>query len=135
MKTLWKCPKEVRAICAPLLKKHLHLIPSWCHELRFEFASESNGSVIARAYCQPEYRAATIEIHPNFLLEAEAERVDAFMHELIHLQLAPMVHCTRSIISAIVEEGTPLFDLSWEQQRTSMEGVVEDLRRAFESRG
>lgn len=133
MKLVWNCKPDVKRTFEPLIKKHAHLIPSWCHVLHCDFATESEDGVIASITPLVEYRKAYLYIHSVYLGCDEEERERAVVHELLHLQIAPVANVAAQLIRSIVTPESALAEWAWEEQRRAVEGAVEDLRLAFES--
>ena len=131
MKIIFECPAALKRDYAPLLKKHSQLVPSWCHRLYLDFHAEGDADTLMSVSPLVEYRKARIYVHPLALKLDPTEREAALVHELLHLQIHPLVALLRQFITTVVEEESIAFDWMSEEMRLKMEGTVEDLRHAI----
>ena len=77
----------------------------------------------------PEYRKAYISLHASYLAGDDDDRESHFVHELLHLQIHPLVNAFRAFVNSVVEPESALEAMMSEEIRVKMEGTVEDLRR------
>lgn len=131
MKIIYECPPALKRDYAPLLKKHSHLVPSWCHRLYLDFAANGEDDTLMSVSPLVEYRKARIYVHPLALALDAEEREAALVHELLHLQIHPLVALLRQFINTVVEDESIAHDWMCEELRLKMEGCVEDLRNAI----
>jgi hypothetical protein len=136
-------PKEVKREVAEYLATYRVLFPGWLHLLqvsyKHEHPEESNKKggvrgpgkkVIASMDTQPEYRQAALVIYSPWHTATEDFRELTVVHELVHIPLQSMVNFTWSLLSDA--EDTLYQSALHEQYRSTFEGAVEDLSRAFQ---
>lgn len=133
MRLTFGCKPDLRRAIEPLIKKHAHLVPSWCHVLHCNFSTEgAEEGVVASITPMTEYRKAYLYVHAGFLTDDAEEREHSIVHELLHLQVAPLESLVSQLIKSTITPDSTLAEWSWEERRRATESVVEDLRLAFE---
>lgn len=122
----------VRALAEPILDRWRWLIPSWCHELLVFYRETDGDNAAAACRTYPEYRYAQLMIYGSFVgKQRPDDRENAIIHELLHVQLQPLVQEFKHLLAQQVPEG-PLREWANTNHTGAMEGVVCDLARAFQ---
>lgn len=129
MMIVWDCKPGARRALEAHIKKWSFLVPSWCHTLHLDFSTEgTEEGVIMSTNHMPEYRKAYIYAHPIFLTYDAEEQERSVVHELLHLQIAPLTEFSSTLLTKLTDPSSTLGDWAREEHRRALEGVVEDLR-------
>lgn len=119
-------PVEVREAIAPYLTRWASLVPRWCHDLTVVWNDRDTESGALSVAVYYEYRNADIEILANFLTNPD-DRERQVVHELMHLQLAPLVSTSEALRDAVVKQVPEMKSWANEQLRQSEEATTCDL--------
>lgn len=122
-------PDEVREVVEPLVEDWQHLVPGWVRELSIFWTHGDDPSSPCACSTDPEYRFARIYLFGGFLGGTPDEREGWFVHELIHLPLAPAVNIVEDLLDRLLgEDGDPEFyGFAKEEWRKVFEGAVQDI--------
>jgi hypothetical protein len=124
-------PPDMRQLVEKLLPKLLKYAPPWLTLLQFLWdpnGREYDGNQI-RAWTDTyvSYREAAITLYPRFQLHSEASSRQCLLHELMHMQVAPLHDETLAIIFATTEEDSIERIYMLGRLDKVVEGMVEDL--------
>jgi hypothetical protein len=123
-------PPELADSFERLWARWAWLVPTWVHRVIVRYTAESTPAV-ARVHPNLEYRWAEFEILPRFIDADETERDRTLIHEILHLNLAPMQRWGETQIQHAEERGDrALAALIRETFRQAVEETVTDLTRA-----
>lgn len=100
----WNVNDDVQKIAEPVFDRWLWLVPTWVHSMDVQFAPNIDGKVRMRIISSPQYRQAAIDIGPGFIGDTRQGRDEAWIHELMHLNIAPIQRCFEILIDAIKPE-------------------------------
>lgn len=129
MKVHWgETPDEVATALAPLLDQWALLLPRWIERLSVCWETEPKESFSLSVSVEPEYRQATMLVHPGFLAESPETRSGAVLHEFVHIPVEQPRDVFRSLRDATSKEGDPLWEWATEEYRRAMEACVTDLQ-------
>lgn len=140
-------PPSVRRELRGWVRRYARLVPRWCELLCVDWGRpttadapdefyDEGDEAAARCYPLPHYRRATVVIYPVWLELDEAERREAFRHELRHMVTAPLVFAFTDALRAIAGADDaeparlrlrPFVRHATEQLRQAWEGVTQDL--------
>jgi len=97
---LYDFAPELQRVALDLFELLAGVVPAWCRAIHCHFG-DSEG---ADATCQADYdyRNATIVIGAKFFRHDEADRVETLLHELLHVQCAPMADTARDAIKSLL---------------------------------
>ncbi len=111
----------------PVIRKHINIIPHWCTELLIswrEAPTEDPELGVERPFeCRPitRYRRAVIWAAPPAAGLSRPRRTEALLHEMCHLQLAPL----QRQIEALLPENDALERTVVDQIEQTIEGMVQ----------
>lgn len=92
-------PGEIWESLDELLDQYRWLIPTWCHDLYVRYEPECPN--VAETSIMYRYRKATIVLGNRWIHEDADYRERTLVHELIHIQLGPMVEWTKLLIDRL----------------------------------
>lgn len=93
---------NIRAMVEPSIDKWLHVIPDWCRTLIIREGAGVEGAV-AEMNVSPEYRRATLFVHP--LLMAQHDICRVILHEFMHMYTTPACMVARQYLEDAKIEG------------------------------
>lgn len=123
-------PTEVRTALAPLVERHIALVPTWCHVLLLDW-DDTDRDALAKTTCRREYRWAKITVCPSWLRQDSTEREDTIVHELLHVVMEPVHNHTTDMLNLIREKYPDVHAWAEEQRRYANEATVQDMTRAI----
>ena len=123
-------PVAIREAVEPHVTAYAGFLPGWCVELLIAYTDEGSNRTSASMSARVEYRWARLTVHPCYLSQPVHDRAEIVLHEILHVQLEPMVdhaiECAQAVERVNAELGQTLANL-----RTHvLEQVVSDLTQA-----
>ena len=122
-------PAEYRAEVLGYIRRHAHILPTWCHEIVVRYAIDKELSGACEA--TPQYRFARLFIANGYPQQSPAEREDTVVHELTHVPLWPMMERGRELIEQLYDGDEAGKEDQLKQWEKIYEGVTCDLTVAF----
>lgn len=128
-------PEEILPTLKTKLSKYEDLIPGWVQEIRVFW--NSNPEVAGDKFISGQslgnfpYRWATITICPGFLDEADSDRDDTLIHELVHIILCPLTDFYDQLMHYFDDQPDKVKSFVSGQFTERSEGVTVDLTAAL----
>ena len=124
-----KFPEALRPEFEGMCAEFEWLIPAWCHRVTLFF--DGNGESpdeAASVAADFSYRFASIFIKGEFLNSAARQKREMFLHEVIHISLAPISNYARNTIKSLLLPDAPKFnEHAQEALRSRVEGATQDF--------
>lgn len=130
-------PPELQSALAPLLERHLCLLPDWLHHLNVSYYSSTpkdSERTAASTTIDYEYRTAYLYIFPAFFMTNNDKRCEFIQHEMIHATVNPIYNYVLGIIGKLfdsdaLKDQKVLKEIILEQLRVHNESVATDLQK------
>lgn len=124
-----KVPPEIQTAAEPMIRRWLHLLPTWCHDLYVMYDAASGN--IAEMGSDHEYRRATLVIGPEWLKDHPGGRHEAVRHEFCHVPLHPLTAWTKAMIDRLAAEDERLAAWLLSEWQERIEGATCDVEMAL----
>jgi hypothetical protein len=111
------------------------LVPTWVQQIAVNFANDRESEATARMRSSIEYRWAELELLPKYLTRDEEQRDGVLIHELAHLNQAPLQRWGEDVIKLL--EGMNERALATHLRETftrALEESTTDWSRAIHAR-
>ena len=118
---------EVRRAAAGLVRRWSHLLPDWCALLSLDYRQDAELGTEAMGACSADtdHNCADLFLLGAWLEEDADRREWVIVHELSHVEVAPMANWTDQLIETMTDG--PAKTLLREQWKSTCERVVSDL--------
>lgn len=124
-----KVPPEIRNAVDGVIRRWLHLLPTWCHDLYVMYdASSAN---MAEAGSDPEYRRADLVIGPHWLKDTPDGREETVRHEFCHVPLHPLTAWTKAMIDRLAGDDERLSGWLLSEWQERLEATTCDVEMAL----
>jgi len=122
-------PADLRVVVEPLIRDHLHYLPSWVAEVPVFWVDGMECPAQARV--QEEYRWIAIDIGPSFF--SGQDRAHMILHEFCHAYTIPPTKVAKECIRNFCpEETAPGLRIAEDVITQRMEAATEDLTLMLE---
>ena len=122
-------PDDIKAIVEPHLEHWKDLVPTWCQEFIVRYDAVLDNRMAVKVNYRNRW--ALLIVTGLWLGETQEARDKSLSHELIHVNLEPLVAPVVRIIEDTTKEGTVERSLADSMFSDGMEAAVEDLAQCI----
>lgn len=117
-------PEEVRSTIEAFVMANLDILPAWTTQLHVYWERELS---MAEVKPRPDYRRASMAVGAGWLEASDSYRRRVIVHELAHVQLAPL-HIFAAHLCDLAGKDNPALDAEIrEQLRVALEQTTSDV--------